>query len=552
MKKILIISLLWIFCDSVYAAESAKSTFSTKPKLVIGIVVDQMRADFIYKYWPKYGNGGFKRLVNQGFFFKDSHYNYVPTYTGPGHASIYTGTTPAVHGIIANNWFDKAGNKKIYCTDDLEVHAVGGSEKSGQMSPKNMLSTTIGDQLKLSNNSQSKVIGIALKDRGAILPAGHLANAAYWFDSVTGNWISSSYYMAQLPDWVNAFNRKALAKTYLAQPWQTLLPVADYSESLSDDNNFERSFHGETRPVFPHDLPKLAAANGNFDLIKTTPFGNTLTKDFAIETIQAEKLGKHPVTDMLTVSFSATDYVGHQFAPNSVEVEDTYLRLDHDLADLLKFLDTWVGKEQVLLFLTADHGAVESPSYLASLKIPAGNVKEKEINAALKKLLLDKYGEDLLLDYSNQQVFFDPKKLAGLKLSKAEVTNTVADFLMTFNGVVATVSKEALNNSFFNAGINRYIQLGYNPLRSGDLMVSYAPGWIDSDKSTGTTHGSAYSYDTHVPLLWYGWKISAGQSLQAVEITDIASTLALLLDIQAPNGSFGKFLPLLTLYMTKI
>lgn len=545
MKKVLIISLFWLFCHSAYAAEPSKSAFSGKPKLVVGIVVDQMRADFIYKYWPKYGNGGFKRLVNQGFFFKDSHYNYVPTYTGPGHASIYTGTTPAVHGIIANNWFDRVSNKKIYCTDDLEVHAVGGSEKSGQMSPKNMLTTTIGDQLKLSNNSRSKVIGIALKDRGAILPAGHLADAAYWFDSASGNWISSSYYMAQLPDWVNAFNHKKLTQSYLSQPWQTLRPVADYSESLSDDNNFEGAFKGETKPVFPHDLPTLVSTNGNFDLIKATPFGNSLTKDFAIQAIQAEKLGKHPVTDMLTVSFSATDYVGHQFAPNSVEVEDTYLRLDKDLAELLTFLDNWLGKQQILVFLTADHGAVESPAYLASLKIPAGNVKEKEISAGLKKLLVDKYGENLLSDYSNQQVFFNHQKIASLKLSESEVTDTAADFLMNFNGIAATVSKKALNNASFNAGINHYLQLGYNPQRSGDLMVTYAPGWIDSDKTTGTTHGSAYSYDTHVPLLWYGWKISAGESLQAVEITDIASTLALLLDIQAPNGSFGKSLPLL-------
>lgn len=544
MKKIFIISLLWLFCSSGYAAEASKPAVASKPKLVIGIVVDQMRADFIYRYWPKYGKGGFKRLVNEGFFFEDSHYNYVPTYTGPGHASIYTGTTPAIHGIIANNWFDRLSNKKLYCTDDANVHAVGGTEKAGQMSPKNMLATTIGDQLKLSNNSQSKVIGIALKDRGAILPAGHLANAAYWFEGESGNWITSSYYMRQLPVWVNAFNHKGLAKSYLNQQWQTLLPLTEYVESTSDDNQFESPFKGEAKPVFPHDLPKLVS-NGGFELIKTTPFANTLTKDFAIQAIQAEKLGKHSVTDMLTVSFSATDYVGHQFAPNSIEVEDTYLRLDKDLAELLTFLDSWIGKNQVLLFLTADHGAMESPAYLASLRIPSGTIKEKELNAAIGKRLQDKYGQNLLLDYSNQQVFLDYKKIASLELSATEVTDTVADFLMSFNGVAATVNKNVLNSSSFTAGINHYIQLGYHPQRSGDVIVTYAPGWIEADKSTGTTHGSGYNYDTHVPLLWYGWKIATGQSLQAVEITDIATTLALLLEMQAPNGSFGKALPLL-------
>lgn len=543
MKKIFLISLFWLFCASSYAAESSGSV--SKPKLVLGIVVDQMRADFIYRYWPKYGNGGFKRLVKEGFFFKDSHYNYVPTYTGPGHASIYTGTTPATHGIIANDWLNKTSNQKMYCTDDATVHALGGSEKAGQMSPRNMLTTTIGDQLRLSNNRQSKVIGISLKDRAAILPAGHLANAAYWLDTETGHWISSSYYMQQLPDWVNAFNQKGMAKTYLEKSWQPLLPLADYTESLGDDNVFEGTFKGETKPVFPHDLPKLAAQNDKFGLLKITPFGNSLTKDFAIQAIQSEQLGKHAVTDMLTVSFSATDYVGHQFAPQSIEVEDTYLRLDRDLADLLKFLDSWLGKEQVLVFLTADHAAIESPAYLASLNIPAGTIKAKEVTTTLEKFLMDKYGDNLLLAYANQQVFLDPKKIAHLKLSGSEVADNVAEFLMGINGVADTVTKQTLSQNAFNSGINRYLQLGYNPQRSGDVLVTYQPGWIDSEKNTGTTHGSAYSYDTHVPLIWYGWKISAGQSLQAVEITDIASTLALLLDIQAPNGSFGKSLPLL-------
>lgn len=545
MEKILIISGLWLFCHSGYGAESSKSVLANKPKLVVGIVVDQMRADFIYRYWSKYGNDGFKRLVNDGFFFKNSHYNYVPTYTAPGHASIYTGTTPAVHGIIGNDWFDKTSNARLYCTEDSTVQAIGGSAKSGQMSPKNMLTTTIGDQLKLSNSSQSKVIGIALKDRGAILPAGHLADAAYWFDSATGNWMSSSYYMAQLPDWVNQFNQKNLAKTYLTQPWQTLLPIVDYTESLSDDNKFEETFKGESKPIFPHDLATLAASNDNFALLKATPFGNSFSKDFAIQAIQSEKLGKHSVTDMLAISFSATDYVGHQFAPQAVEVEDTYLRLDQDLAELLKFLDHWIGKDQVLVFLTADHGAMESPAYLASLKIPSGTIKAKELRTVLEKFLMDKYGDNLLLAYANQQVFLDHKKIAALKLSSPEIADSIAEFLMSINGVANTVTNTILNRTFFNSGINHYLQLGYNPQRSGDVMVTYQPGWIESESMKGTTHGSGYSYDTHVPLLWYGWKISAGQSLEAVEITDIATTLALLLDIQAPNGSFTKSLPLL-------
>lgn len=542
MKKIITIGLFCCFTNS-YATE-IKVTPANKPKLIVGIVVDQMRADFIYKYWSKYGKGGFKRLISEGFFFKNTHYNYVPTYTGPGHASIYTGATPAVHGIIANHWFDKAEGKNLYCTEDLTVQALGGSKKNGQMSPKNLLSTTIGDQLKLSNQQQSKVIGIALKDRGAILPAGYSANAAYWFDGNSGEWMSSNYYMPQLPRWVNNFNNKGLAHTYLATVWQTLLPLTDYSESLADDNSFEGAFKSEIKPVFPHNLAQLAADNENFGLLKITPFGNSLTKDFAIQAIQAENLGKNAATDLLAISFSATDYVGHQFAPNSVEVEDTYLRLDRDLAQLLTFLDRWLGKEQVLLFLTADHGVIENPGYLNSLKISAGNMSETRLKQAMQSFLQQRFNADLLRSYSNQQVFLHHAKMAELKLSRTEVENALAEFLLSVQGVANVVTRTALTQGFFGSGLNRYVQLGFHPQRSGDVMVNYAPGWIDSEKTTGTTHGSLYNYDTHVPLLWYGWKVAAGQSFQAVEITDIAPTLALLLDIEAPNGSFGQFMPL--------
>ncbi len=545
MKKNLLISLVLLcFVSNCQANDAPNTVLSKKPKLVIGIVIDQMRSDFVYRYWDKYGQGGFKRLVSQGYFFKNTHYNYVPTYTAPGHAAIYTGTTPVVHGIIANTWFDKISHKKVYCTDDLDVQALGGSKKAGQMSPKNLLTTTIGDQLKLATLQKAKVIGIALKDRGAILAAGHSANAAYWFDSASGAWMSSDYYMKKLPSWVNDFNQQGLARRYLAQSWQPLLPLAHYTESLADDNVFEAPFKGEAKPVFPHHLAKLAENNDTFGLLKSTPFGNSLTNAFAMKAIQAENLGKNAVTDMLTISFSATDYVGHQFAPQSIEVEDTYLRLDQELARLLSFLDSWLGKEQVLLFLTADHGVIENPSYLASLKIPAGNINESQITQAIQQFLHDKFAADLLLSYSNQQVFLDIAKLNTLKLSRTEVEKAVADFLLEQQGVASAITRTALQQGSDEKGLQRNTRLGHHLQRSGDVMVNYAPGWIDSTKKTGTTHGSPYNYDTHVPLFWYGWKVTQGQSFQAVEITDIATTLALLLDIEAPNGSFGQFMPL--------
>ena len=264
-------------------------------------------------FWNKYGNDGFKKLVNEGFFCKNTNYNYVPTYTGPGHAAIYTGTTPAVNGIIANDWFDSSNNKNVYCAEDNKVVGVGTTAKEGKRSPVNMLTSTISDELRISTNMKSKVIGIALKDRSAILPAGHAANASYWYDGSNGCFISSTYYMKELPIWVQEFNKKELPKKYLSQPWNTLLPIEQYTESLPDDNKYETLSKGETKPVFPHDLANLYPKNGGLGMIRGTPFGNTLTKDFAIETIKQENLGKSGATDFLAVSFSSPDYIGHYY-----------------------------------------------------------------------------------------------------------------------------------------------------------------------------------------------------------------------------------------------
>jgi predicted AlkP superfamily pyrophosphatase or phosphodiesterase len=513
------------------------------PKLIVGIVVDQMRFDYLYKYKAKFGKDGFLRLMNEGFNCRNTTYNYVPTYTGPGHASIYSGTTPAVHGIIANSWYDRNKKQVMYCSSDKSVNTVGAKGNAGQMSPRNMLTSTITDEVHLANHLHSKVIGLALKDRGAILPAGHTANAAYWYDA-SGSWISSTYYMKELPTWVQDFNKKEKAKEYLSKPWNTLLPVSTYNESIPDDNPYETLFKGEKSPVFPHDLPSLMAANGGLDLIRTTPFGNSLTKDFAIETIKGENLGKENGTDFLTISFSSTDYVGHSFGPQSVEVEDTYLRLDKDLAELLKFLDTWVGKEHVLVFLTADHAVVDVPQFLTDQKIPAGTFESKPVLDSLKKYLRQKYNDtSLVLGYANQQIYLDHEIMNKLNLSEAAFEEDIASFLLRFKGIATTVTACALRNSGFAEDDTRsFIQKGYLPSRSGDVMINFEPAWIEAEK-VSTTHGSPYSYDTHVPLIWYGWAIPPGSSIDAVHPTDIAPTISLLLNIPFPDGCTGKVIP---------
>jgi predicted AlkP superfamily pyrophosphatase or phosphodiesterase len=524
MKKTLFLSLITLFWfPALFAQQNQKP--AEAPKLVVGIVVDQMRYDYIYRFWNKYGNGGFKRLVNQGYFCRNTHYNYAPTYTAPGHASIYTGTTPAVHGIIGNNWFVRESGKLTYCTDDNNVKTVGSTSSAGEMSPANMWSSTITDELRLVNNFQSKVIGISLKDRGSILPAGHLANAAYWFDSQNGAFITSTHYMQTLPDWVSKFNAKDKAKEYLSKEWATLLPISQYTESLPDDNPYEGIFKGETKALFPHDLPKIFTEEG-YELIRNTPFGNSIVNDFALEAIQAEKMGKGLATDFLALSFSSTDYIGHKYGPRAIELEDTYLRLDRDLAQLLTFLDTYLGKDKVLVFLTADHAGAEVPAYVESLKMPAGYFDNKKSMQQLKSYLFQTYNDSLVTGYINQQVYLNDKVMADKKLNRDEVQLAIAQHLLQYDGVAGTATGLAMQRVEYTQGIKNLIQKGFHARRSGDVMINLLPQWMEYSK-TGTTHGSPYSYDTHVPLLWYGWKIQPGSSVKYVAITDIAPTLAL-------------------------
>jgi predicted AlkP superfamily pyrophosphatase or phosphodiesterase len=540
MKKHFFLFLLFpSFLINAQNKGAATTNSSSKPKLVVGIVIDQMRYDYIYRFWDKFGNDGFKKLVNQGFFCKNTNYNYVPTYTGPGHASIYTGTTPSVHGIIANDWYDKKNKKTIYCAEDNTVDGVGTTAKEGKRSPANMLTTTITDELRISSNMKSKVIGIALKDRSAILPAGHTANAAYWFDGTVGGFISSSYYMNELPAYVKEFNKKELAKKYLSQPWNTLLPIEQYTESVADDNKYEFVAKGETKPVFPHNLPQLYEKNGGLGMIRSTPFGNTLTKDFAIEIIKNENLGKGSATDFLAISFSSPDYIGHLYGPNSVEQEDDYLRLDKELAELIKYIEMQVGKNNALIFLTADHAAPEVPAYLIDLKIPAGYINENKIESELKKYFLKMYGDSLLLSYSNQQLFLNRDLIESKKIMLQQVQEDAADFLQKMENVSEVLTAKALNNNNFTEGARYLMQRGYNAARSGDVLVNYAPAYMDYPHY-GTTHGSPYSYDTHVPLIFYGWGIKQGSTTEQVYITDIAATLAMMLNIQFPNGCTGK------------
>ncbi|MFI5220843.1 MAG: alkaline phosphatase PafA [Bacteroidia bacterium] len=511
------------------------------PKLVVGIVVDQMKYEYLFRYYSKFGNEGFKRLLNEGFFCGNTHFNYVPTNTAPGHACIYTGATPSVNGIIGNEWYGKMTKDTIYCTGDPNVETVGSNSDAGKMSPQNLISTTITDELKYSNNFKSKVIAISMKDRGAILPGGRSADAAYWYDGATGNWITSTYYMKELPAWVNDFNTQKLSDKYLSQKWNTLLPIDQYTESTEDNNEYEETFKGEMSPVFPHDLPSLRG--NNFDLLRKTPFGNSLTKDLAMAAIKSENLGKSNYTDFLAVSFSSTDYIGHQFGTNAIETEDCYLRLDKDIEDFLKFIDATFGKNNVLVFLTADHGASPNVTYLSEHKIAAGTFTTKTLGDLVNYRLKNEYGFDSMVScIMNDQVYLNHDLIKEKKMKLKEVSNSVAKILNGINGISEVVTAQQLSDHLFTEGTISKIQRGYSQSRSGDVMYVLDPGLVEH-KSKGTTHGSGYNYDTHVPLIWYGWKIAHGSSFNPVNTVDIAATLAALLHIEFPNGCSGTPIP---------
>jgi predicted AlkP superfamily pyrophosphatase or phosphodiesterase len=537
--------LALILVCSLANAQNAQ-TNSPKQKLILGITVDQMRAEYINRFWNKYGDTGFRRMVNEGYSFSNTHYNYIPTVTGPGHASIFTGTTPALHGIISNDWYDKDLRKEVNCVNDPKQQPVGSITGNGDVSPWRLLSTTITDELKLATQKRSKVLGLSIKDRGAVLPAGHLPDGAYWYDNTTGTFITSTYYTNKLPDWVAKFNQQKLADQYLNQTWSTLLPIEQYIESGPDDSPYEARFAGKERSVFPYDLKELRKKNGDFDFLPLTPFCNDLLTKFAIEAIQAEKLGDDEWTDFLSVSYSPTDILGHSVGPRSVELEDMYLRLDRNIGELLKALDDKVGKGNYMVFLTADHAVADVAQYLTDNKIPAGYFNAEKLRADLNDFLKPYFGGKDIIEtidgeqiYLNQDAFQRDPKSSGVDYLVA--TELAINYLVRQNGIANAFSKSMIREAQFNEpGPKGMVVRGHHPKRSGDIAFVLEPGWYMAAKVSGTTHGSPYTYDTNVPLLFWGNGIKAGKSVRYHSIVDIAPTLAMMLGVKLPSASIGQ------------
>lgn len=512
------------------------ATSVPRPKLVVGIVVDQMRWDYLYRYYERYGQGGFKRLMIEGFNCQNTKIDYLPSFTAPGHSCIYTGSVPAFHGIVANDWVDVRNGKEWYCTEDTTVTSVGGG-KAGLMSPRNLLATTITDELRLATNFRSRTIGISLKDRGSILPAGHTASGAFWYDGENGSFISSSFYMPQLPSWLQSFNQRNITDSLMKQDWNTLYPIQTYVQSTGDDNPYEGATKGEERPVFPHKT-SLAKDKG---AIRSTPQGNTLTRLMAEACINGEQLGQKGETDFLAVSFSSPDYVGHQYAPNSIEVEDTYLRLDKELELFLNYLDKNLGKGNYTVFLSADHGGAHNATFLQDHHIPAKSVTIGKVNKELNQFLEKKYGDSSLVNsLMNYQVYLNENAITKRKLDRELVRSEIMNWFRVQDGITNVLDLEHPDKSIVPEPLKSMVTNGYYPNRCGSIQIIMNPGWYSGYANTGTTHGSWNPYDVHIPLLWYGWGIKKGETFRTTHMTDIAATLAALLHIQAPNGCIGE------------
>ena len=515
-----------------------------KPHLVIGIIVEELNYNQLEKFHDKLGENGIKKLINEGTYFKNASYEYLLTQSAPGHATIATGSEPSFHGITSDEWYVPLKNELLNCTKDVNVNSVGGSFESGLHSPINLLVSTFSDELAMATNRKAKVFGIGLRESSAILSAGHAANAAYWFDNSTGTWMTSSYYIPALPEWVNDFNAMKFSDAYLNSTWNLLKPLNYYADCLPDSNSFEMGFNNIN--YFPYDLKKLRSKNlfnfkNDYSLLRETPFGNSFTTSFAIRLIKNEHLGKGDATDYLSICYSATDYIGHRFGPSSVEMGDAILRLDDDIKNLLTFLNDSIGKKNVLIYFTAAHGISEIPAVLGKNRIPSGYFQQNQALQLLRSYLNAVYGEgDWVKGYSEKQIFLNRTLIEDARLSLDDVQKKVARFLVQFTGVQAAYPYSAFETNDFGTGNLKRIINNFSPQRSGDVIVILNPGWVEKESDYVTNYNSPYEYDSHVPLIWYGWTINRATVTRHVNMTDIAATLSTLCKVPYPNACMGE------------
>ena len=488
--KFTTILLCTLFGLSASAQNTQKSSNSSKPKLVVGIMVDQMRWDYINKYKAHFSSpNGFLRMVNEGATCDFTMIPYTPTVTAVGHASVYTGSVPALNGISGNNWFDNFSQKNVYCVEDNSVNSVGvENSAAGKMSPANLWTTTIGDELKIATNFKSKVIGLSIKDRGAILPAGHSADGAFWYDSKTGNFISSTFYSKQLPNWVSNYNNQHRVDSLYAKGWNLSLAKSVYEANCDQDqNDYESTPLGKEQKSFPYSLSQFIGKD--YGKISSTPYGNTILAELAEQAIINEKMGQDDITDLLAVSFSSPDYIGHSFGPDSWETLDGYVKLDATLAKLFAVLDKQVGKNNYTVFLTADHAVAHIPGFSKKHHLPGGTVSEDQLKKDLTSFIASKgFDPKLISAIREYNVHFNAPLMESLGIERNKLVQLCRQFLEKNAEVIQVVDARNVAAASLPSELRERIANGFNPQRSGDLFLLTKSGYVDGF-STGTSHG---------------------------------------------------------------
>jgi predicted AlkP superfamily pyrophosphatase or phosphodiesterase len=515
-----------------------------KPALIVGIVVEQLRFDQIERFRDKLSENGIKKMINEGTFFRNASFDYMLTQSAPGFSTISTGTEPSYHGITSDNWYLPLKNEFIYCTKDVSVNPVGGSYESGLHSPVNLNASTFSDELKNASGRKSKVFAAGIREHSAIFSAGHAADGAFWYDNSTGTWMSSTYYMSSLPSWVNDFNASNYAESYLNSTWTPLRQPSDYSICLPDSNRFEAGFNGVN--YFPYDINKLSKPEGrgsvrNYAFLRETPFADALTTSFAIRLIEKEGLGKDEIPDFLSICYSSTDYIGHRFGPSSVETADAILRLDKNIETLLTYLNDNLGKKNILIYFTSAHGVSEVPSVMGDVRIPAGYFNHNQALQLLRSYLNAIYGEgDWVRGFSERQIFLNRMLIEDARIPIEDIQKKTARFLIQFTGVASAFPYYAFEANDFGNGHLRRIVNSFSPQRSGDVIITLNPGWVEKEGDQLTNHNSPYEYDSHVPLIWYGWTVNRSTVMRKVNMTDIAATLSSLCRVPYPNACSGE------------
>lgn len=561
------LSLVIVSLGNLAQAQRPANRAAARPKLVLLIVVDQFRYDYLERYSDLFVANGLKRLMAQGASWVDANYDHMPTYTAPGHATLMTGAYPAETGIVANEWPDRESGKKVSSVSDDMAKLFSGGATEQASSPRRLMASTLGDEMRLATNDRAKVIGVSLKDRSAILPSGRHANAAYWFSAQSGNMVSSNYYFQQLPKWVDDFNATHPADQYFGKIWDRVKPEAEYLKRVGVDSPPWEDIGkvvGDTN-AFPHKITGGAAAAGKdfYAALEYSPFSNELLLSFAKLAITNEHLGEDDITDVLTVSFSGNDYVGHRYGPYSQEAMDMTLRVDREIGALLDFVDSRVGLGNAVVVFSADHGMAPIPEHATALGLSGGRVSSTDALQKIRGAISARYNAsgktpdptaDYVLKYDdagkakdgliNANLYFNTAALNRDGVSLDEIERVAANALMTVPGIARCFTREQLlrGSLSFTDPIERRVLHGFYPQRSGDLIAVTDPFKYFVEYTITATHGSPYSYDTHVPLIIMGGSFKHGRYYQAAAPTDIAPTVAAVLGVQPPSNSVGRIL----------